>query len=162
MRVHWPDHKRTNRICSPKMIVILEDNEDRQTIMQDCLSTLEQSLPIHVFKSSFETIDWLKAHLQETKLIALDHDLEMIETEDPRKLIDPGTGREVADYLATIPPVCPVIVHTTNTPAGVGMELKLKAAGWKTKRMVPYGDMEWIPEMWFPTARKLLSNECTM
>jgi hypothetical protein len=93
--------------------------------------------------------------LHETILIALDHDLEFLEG-DGHVMIDPGTGREVADFLATQPPVCPVIIHTTNTPAGEGMEMSLNEAGWKTNRLIPYGDMEWIPESWFPTIKAFL------
>lgn len=140
------------------MIVILEDNEDRQTIMRHCLEGLTAAQPIHFFETAFETIEWLKIHLSETQFIALDHDLEMLEGDDTNELIDPGTGRDVADYLATQKPVCPVIIHTTNFPAGVGMEMTLKETGWKTKRIVPYGDMEWIPELWFPVTKRLLSS----
>ena len=138
------------------MFIILEDNQDRQTIMRGCLSRLTPTFPIHFFKTATETIECLKTHLPETVLIALDHDLEMIKGENPHQMIDPGTGRDVAEYLATKPPVCPVLIHTTNTPAGVGMEMTLKAAGWKTRRIAPYGDMEWISELWFATARKKL------
>ena len=120
------------------MIVILEDNEDRQTIMRECLSSLTPKIPIHFCKTAAETIDCLKARLHETVLIALDHDLEMIAGEHEHQMIDPGTGRDVADYLATKTPVCPVIIHTNNTPAGVGMEMTLKAASWQTQRIVPY------------------------
>lgn len=139
------------------MIVILEDNQDRQRIMRDCLANLTADQPTQFFKTAFETIDWLKTHLSDTGFIALDHDLEMLEGDDPRKLVDPGTGRDVANFLATQEPVCPVIIHTTNMPAGVGMEMALKEAGWATRRIVPYGDLEWIPEIWFPTVSKLLS-----
>lgn len=137
------------------MIVILEDNEDRQTVMRECLSSFTAFHPTHFFKTAFETIDWMRAHLSETQFIALDHDLEMLEGDHPHQLVDPGTGRDVADYLASQTPVCPVIIHTTNHPAGVGMEMSLKEAGWKTKRIMPYGDLEWIPELWFPTIQKM-------
>ncbi|MCA9067584.1 MAG: hypothetical protein KDA84_01590 [Planctomycetaceae bacterium] len=140
------------------MIVILEDNDDRQSIMRECLSSLVADQPIHFFKTALDTIDWFTGHLSETRFIALDHDLEMLEGDHPHKLIDPGTGRDVADFLATQQPVCPVIIHTTNFPAGVGMETTLKEARWKTKRIVPYGDLEWIPELWFPTVKILLDH----
>lgn len=137
------------------MIVILEDDDARQTIMQDCLSRLSPTQPAHFFKTADQTIDWFNAHLSETQFIALDHDLEMLEGDYPQQLIDPGTGRDVADYLATQNSVCPVIIHTTNFPAGVGMEMTLKEAGWKTKRVVPYGDLEWIPELWITSVKQL-------
>ncbi len=81
----------------------------------------------------------------------------MIEGEHEQNMIDPGTGRDVAEYLATKTPVCPVLIHTTNTPAGAGMEMTLKEAGWKSERIVPYGDMEWIAGVWVSTIKKVSS-----
>ncbi len=75
------------------MIVILEDNEDRQTIMRGCLSRLTPTIPIHFYKTAIETIDCLKTHLPEIVLIALDHDLEMIEGEHPQQAASrPGSA----------------------------------------------------------------------
>lgn len=42
-------------------------------------------------------IDWLNKELNTLSLISLDHDLFPETHEAP----DPGTGRDVADYLAT-------------------------------------------------------------
>jgi hypothetical protein len=139
------------------MIVILEDNIDRQQVMRECLSHLDPEMVTHFFVTAADAICWLKLHLKETVLIGLDHDLEFLEAEG-HVMIDPGTGRDVADFLATQKPVCPVIINTTNIPAGIGMEMTLKEAGWKTERLVPYGDMEWIPESWLPTVQRLLSS----
>lgn len=123
------------------MIVILEDNDARQSVMRECLESSKPTFPAHFFKTAAEAISWLKFHLSKTVFIALDHDLELIEGPD-QQFIDSGTGREVAEYLATLTPVCPILIHTTNVFAGIGMEMVLKGAGWKAKRIVPYGDME--------------------
>jgi hypothetical protein len=85
----------------------------------------------------------------------LDHDLE-IEPGPTGTCVDSGTGRDVADYLAGKEPVCPVIIHTTNSQAAVGMEMVLKEAGWKTHRVVPFDDMEWIAKTWFPAIRRAI------
>src|SRR5262249_52296668 len=69
----------------------------------------------------------------ETFLIGLDHDLELQPGPDGR-CIDTGTGREMADYLASKAPACPVILHTTNAAAAVGMEMVLREAHWETHR----------------------------
>src|SRR5688572_13139436 len=137
------------------MIVILEDNEDRQVLMRECLQSGQSPFSVHFFKTATEAIAWLRSHLRETVFIALDHDLELVEGTD-QQFLDSGTGRDVADYLATLTPVCPILIHTTNVFAGIGMETVLKEAGWRTKRIVPYGDMDWVRESWFPLASKLL------
>ncbi len=144
------------------MIIILEDNEDRQLAMRECISRIDPDTIPHFFITADDAIGWLRSHIEETALIVLDHDLELLEAEG-HVLIDPGTGRDVADFLAAQKPVCPVVIHTTNTPAGIGMEMALTEAGWKTKRLTPYGDMEWIPELWLPTVKSLLripNNAC--
>ena len=64
---------------------------------------------------------WLGDHLEEANLICLDHDLG-----PNRKLngivFDPGTGRDVVDYLTTRKPHCPILIHTSNSMAAPGME----------------------------------------
>lgn len=96
-------------------------------------------------------LTWLPGHLQACVLISLDHDLE---STDPD--LNPGSGREVADWLATQEPVCPVIVHSTNVPAAAGMLRVLEEAGWTTRRVLPYDDLLWINELWRDTVRELL------
>jgi hypothetical protein len=71
-------------------------------------------------------------------------------------LLDPGTGRDVAEYLAQQAPSCPVIIHTTNAIAGDGMEFLLRDAGWNIQRVHPCGDLEWIPSQWFRTVRNAI------
>ena len=70
--------------------------------------------------------------------------------------IDLGTGREVADYLATREPVCPVIIHTSNTVAEVGMRMTLQESGWRTKRVIPFDDVQWIATDWFRAMRRAI------
>ena len=105
-------------------------------------------------------IDWLTQHLEEVIVISLDHDLDLVPGESGR-FIDSGTGRDVADFLAQHAPCCPVVLHTTNQPAAQGMEMVLVDAGWHVRRVSPYGDMEWIDEVWFPTIRNQIVESAT-
>jgi hypothetical protein len=136
-------------------IVILEDNEDRRTAMLDCLRDLFPQYPVAFFATAAETIRFLALHLAETLVVDLDHDLEMVPGANGR-LFDPGTGRDVADYLATQPRCCPVVIHTTNGPAAIGMEQVLGDAGWRTYRIAPYGDLDWIGQVWRRTMRNAI------
>src|SRR5947209_318922 len=101
-------------------IAILEDNDDRQAIMRDLLADRFFMYPVHIFDAAAAMVDFLVGHLAETLVISLDHDLELKPGPHGRCL-DPGTGREVADYLAKQLPVCPVIIHTTNSQAALSM-----------------------------------------
>lgn len=136
-------------------IVILEDNSDRQVVMRACLAAQFARYEARFFDNPTEMIRFLREHLSNTLVISLDHDLDLLPGPDGR-CIDPGTGREVADFLAKNEPTCPVIIHTTNGTAAVGMEAVLREAGWKTRRVVPFDDMHWIETAWFSAIRRAI------
>jgi CheY-like chemotaxis protein len=134
-------------------IVILEDNKDRQTVMRACLADRFYTFDAHFFDEAGEAIRFLDANLADTVVISLDHDLDLKPGPDGSS-VDPGTGRQVADFLAGREPVCPVIVHTTNSLAGDTMVTVLNDAGWKTRRVVPFDDTHWIETAWFFAMRR--------
>jgi hypothetical protein len=138
-----------------RKIVILEDNEDRRATMQRCLADRFPQFEARFFEEPAPMIAYLRDHLPDAAVISLDHDLDLKPGPDGR-LIDPGTGREVADFLARQTPVCPVVIHTTNSVAAVGMEMTLTESCWKTQRVVPFGDLEWIPTQWFRAVRRAI------
>jgi hypothetical protein len=109
---------------------------------------------IAFFEAPSEMISYLTTHWRDLAVIGLDHDIELQMTPDGRT-VDPGTGRDVAEFLARREPVCPVVIHTTNCAAAVGMEMLLSEAKWKTYRVVPYDDLAWIPE-WFRVIRRAI------
>jgi CheY-like chemotaxis protein len=143
-----------------RKIVILEDNAERRLAMQDCLQDRFYQFEARFFDEPAAMIDYLRTHLPETAVIGLDHDLELKPGPDG-KLKDPGTGREVADFLARQPPTCPVVIHTTNSAAATGMEMALREARWETHCVSPYGDLEWIPTQWFRTIRRAVVGPTT-
>lgn len=133
-------------------ILILEDNQERQQHMRECLQDRLPQYPVCFFESARAMISHLSANgLDDTLLIALDHDLELLPLAG--RLVDPGTGRHVADYLATQQPSCPVVIHTTNSPAAIGMQTVLEDAGWTVGRVVPFDGHAWIATAWFRAMR---------
>ena len=143
-----------------RKIVILEDNEDRAAAMRRCLQERFCEFEVSIFNESAAMIDYLRSYLPDTILICLDHDLELMPGVDGR-LIDPGTGRDVADYLAGQAPVCPGVIHTTNSAAATGMEMVLREARWEIQHVLPYGDLEWIPRQWLRTIRRAVVGPTT-
>ena len=136
--------------------IILEDSIERQREMQAALADRFPALPVEFFAAVRPMIERLEATgLYDVALLSLDHDLELLPDTDGG-LIDPGTGVELADWLAAQPAVAPVIVHTTNTSGGDAMTAALEATGWEVARIVPYGGESWIREIWRPTARDLI------
>ena len=71
--------------------------------------------------------------LPSARLISLDHDLEPAEGETE----DPGDGIDVARFLAARPPVCPVIVHSSNGTRSDWMIGEFELGGWTYKRVAP-------------------------
>ena len=136
-------------------IVILEDNAERQAAMQRCLQNRFCQFEAVFFPAAAPMQDYCAVNLDETILISLDHDLELQPGPNGRCL-DPGTGRDVADYLAGRQPTCPVVIHTSNGPAADGMAMVLQDAHWQTYRVVPADDLEWIPTTWFRVIRRAI------
>ena len=68
---------------------------------------------------------------------------------------DPGDGVEVASFLARLPCICPVILHTSNTDRVWLMHNEFRFGGWNAEHVMPFGT-EWIDQSWLPVARKLL------
>jgi hypothetical protein len=126
--------------------------------MRRCLRDRFPQFEARFFEESAGAIDYLRDHFCDTLVICLDHDLELVPGADGR-LVDPGTGRDVADFLARHPPVCPVVIHSTNSAAATGMEMVLQEAQWQTQRVVPYGDLEWIPTQWFRAVRRAIVGQ---
>jgi len=138
----------------PTRILILEDDAERRRVMGECLDDRFPQYGVQYFGDAPSMIAYLEAESGlETLLISLDHDLEP--TAESRSS-DAGTGRDVADCLTARRPMCPIIIHTTNAPAGNGMQAVLEESGWMTIRVVPYDAERWIGETWFRAVRNAI------
>jgi len=99
--------------------LILEDNRDRRVAMIGRLAERFPFLHVTFFDASKKMIEFMESDkLQDIAMISLDHDLELI-SGSQGDWIDAGTGLDVARWLSKRPkPICPVVVHTTNSRAG--------------------------------------------
>jgi hypothetical protein len=113
---------------------------------------------LHIFGAAEAMIAWLGNNLQSTIVISLDNDLDPLPDSNghPR---DAGTGRDVAAFLLTQPPTCPIVVHSSNYNAALAMEFDLQDAGWSTARVTPHEDLTWIGAQWFPAVRDAIVNQ---
>src|SRR3954468_10995701 len=75
----------------------------------------------------------------------------------PGATVDPGTGVDVARFLGDFLPVCPVLIHSSNTDRVYSMHNELRFAGWTVERVGPLG-ADWIQTSWLKHARELLSR----
>jgi hypothetical protein len=135
------------------VIAILEDDERRTAAMRECLAS--GPYPAVFFTTAPDMNAWLAEHLREVVLLSLDHDLGPSILRDGERM-EPGDGRDVANFLAAHSPVCPVIVHTTNSMGAEGMLFNLGQAGWTTERIVPFDDLRWITTAWLKVVTAML------
>jgi hypothetical protein len=143
-------------LLMPDRVAILEDDPNRVTAMQICLAAVLPGVDVVVFEDAQEMIVWLGQNLAEVVLISLDHDLPFRDHEG--RSIDCGTGRQVADYLASVPPTCPVIVHSSNNFFAPGMFFALKDAGWPVSRVYPCDDTAWVAGTWAEQVRQYICD----
>ena len=135
-------------------LAVLEDDERRLEAMRRILRRRMPEFDVVAFDVFEDMIRFLEQSLSQLIVISLDHDLPVLVTEDGARR-DAGSGRDVADHLASKAPACPILIHSTNEPAALGMERVLREIGWRTERVAPYGDLDWIPEIWLPAIRRL-------
>jgi len=137
----------------PEVIAILEDDSRRPAAMRECVAKLLPSMEVVFFDEARAMIQWLCDNLGRVAALSLDHDLPSPVVDG--KSVDYGTGREVADYLTSVLPTCPVIVHSSNQNAAEGMFYALKSAGWPCYRVYPFDGEQWIPGAWADQLRSL-------
>jgi hypothetical protein len=138
-----------------EVIAVLEDDKRRTEAMKKALDARFPLLGSLFFDNAPDTVAWLKDNLSGVRLICLDHDLGASRERDG-KPFDPGTGREVSDFLVTRHPSCPVLIHSTNTEAANGMLLALEEAGWRAERLSPFDDLAWVEALWSARVASLL------
>lgn len=135
---------------------IMQDDRPHVAMLEDDHERISRFAA--VLSKSFRFLYWRTAHdfigsfpnFPKPGLIALDHDLFVDHPGDP----DPGDGRDVSNYLASIEPVAPVLIHSTNSHAADSMLYQLRDSGWNADRISPLGE-DWIESDWFPFACEL-------
>ena len=134
-----------------KTILLLEDNDERITGFERVVKGLGE-FELRIWRDAPSMIAECEAFFPTTVLISLDHDLNP----QPGATADPGTGLEVAKYLAECRPVCPVIIHSTNADRAHSMHNELRFADWIAERVGPIGT-DWIETLWLKRALEFLS-----
>ena len=135
-----------------KMILILEDNEERIGDFGKAVGELGNGYDLKVWRDAHSMREECEAFFNTAALISLDHDLNAA----PGTKVDPGTGLDVACYLGDFLPVCPVLLHSSNTDRVYSMHNELRFANWTVERVGPLGN-GWIGTSWLRRVRELLA-----
>ncbi len=135
------------------LILILEDNEERIAAFERAVGTLRPERRIRVWRDAPSFMAEAEEYFGAAAVISLDHDLNLA----PGATADPGTGLDVARFLADYLPVCPVLIHSSNTERAWSMHNELRFAGWKPERIGPWNDTNWIDGTWRRRVEELLA-----
>jgi ADP-ribosylglycohydrolase len=133
------------------VILILEDNDERISAFSVVVAGMVPECQLRLWRDAPSFMAEARAWLPQASLISLDHDLNP----QPGASQDPGTGLEVATWLAQQTPVCPVIVHSSNHERVESMVNELRFGGWTWERVGPWGS-DWIAGAWRRKAGALL------
>lgn len=136
-----------------KTILLLEDNDERIAAFEKAVAGLGDGFELKIWRDAPTMIAECENYFANTALISLDHDLNP----QPGATADPGTGLDLARFLADFMPVCPVLIHSSNTDRVYSMHNELRFAGWMADRVGPIGS-DWIETTWLRTAKRLLAE----
>ena len=139
------------------VIAILEDDPGRAKAMLRAIATRLPFLKAVVLDNAPDTIDWLARNIASVAVLCLDHDLGP-DRERNGLRFDPGTGRDVVDYLATQKLSCPVVIHSSNSVGASGMVCALTDAGWSCARVIPCDDLSWVGSTWVDAVEATLTG----
>lgn len=122
------------------VIAVLEDDDRRAEAMKKAPTSLPSTAQAMFFDNAPSMVAWLEGNLASVCLLCLHHDLGP-NRQETDVIFDPGSGRDVADFLSTRQPSCPVIIHSANASSAYGMQFILEEAGWSVERVFPFEDL---------------------
>ena len=136
-----------------RFLVMLEDDLDRIRRFNSLVTQHHPLARLDVHRTAEDFIAAYSAIDSTPCLICLDHDLFPDSPDDP----DPGDGRDVSNFLVTQDPICPALIHSTNSHAADSMMFSMRDAGWIVDRIAPIGD-DWIESYWYRFALKMIDE----
>jgi hypothetical protein len=134
-----------------RKVLILEDKPERQAEFERLAPMLGEEFEVLIWDDANRMRTECESFLPNAALISLEHDLNP----QPGACADPGTGLDMAKFLAEKKPVCPVIVHTSNTDRCFSILNELRFADWRVDRVGPFGE-RWIEKYWARKAKEML------
>src|SRR6267142_2524123 len=128
-------------------IILLEDNPERVRQFESAVAQLAANYKLRIWRDAERMMAECHEVLADAALISLDHDLNKEKDDSP----DPGDGVQVAEFLARLPMLCPVILHTSNSERVWSMHNAFRFGGWQAEQVMPLGN-DWIIRSWLPKA----------
>lgn len=135
------------------VVLILEDNAERIAAFEETVPRISPELELKIWRDAPTMLAECEGFFDRVVLFSLDHDLNP----QPDATEDPGTGLDVANFLVRFPPICPVVIHSTNVDRVWSMHNEFRFAGWTIDRIGPF-DGDWIQKSWRKLVEPLLAR----
>lgn len=133
------------------LVLMLEDDAERLLRFASLIADKHPQVTFLHWRTAPAFIGGYQSLRIKPHLISLDHDLFVEEPDEP----DPGDGRDVAKFLAEQEPICPILIHSSNSIAADSMQFTLEESGWKVRKIAPLGE-DWIESYWYSIAKRWL------
>ncbi len=140
-----------------RLIFVLENDPVRIGAMRESLESSMLAGSATFIDNAPDAVAWLSRNLGRCGVISLDHDLGGEQMRDGCSF-DPGSGRDIANYLAERTPVCPVLLHTDNFFVRPGIISVLESGSWKHSFVSPGNGIAWVSREWLPQIIRLLGD----
>jgi ADP-ribosylglycohydrolase len=134
-----------------KTILILEDNDERISDFVKAVQQLGDDYELKFWRDAHSMCRECATFFPTTALISLNDDVNPA-TGNTRHS---SKGAHVAKFLADFLPVCPVLLHSSNTNLLYSTYNEFRFSGWTVERLGSLG-VDWIPKSWLPKARQIL------
>ncbi|MDB6112236.1 MAG: N-formylglutamate deformylase [Pedosphaera sp.] len=130
-----------------KTILILDDNGERIAAFQKMVPALGDEFELKIWRDASSMASESESFFPTAAIISLSYG------GDPKPF---ETGLDAAKFLAQARPVCPVIIHSTDTDHGCSMENELRFADWIVER-IRLGGTGSIETIWLQKIREFLA-----
>ena len=134
-------------------ILILEDNEERIGRFHEAVAGLRAGFELKVWRDAQSMASECEQFFEHAALIGLDHELNPPWATN----VSPGPVLDVAQFLGDFLPVCPVLIHSSNTEHAYSIHSELRLAGWMADRVETLGT-NWIETIWLHRVRELIEG----
>lgn len=135
-------------------IFVLEDDADRIERFRLAIRQLDHRYVMAIWSDARAMVRDLSERITDPSLISLDHDLYPVS----QCASDPDDGLMVARFLASQTPLCPVIIHSSNSERARLMLGELQLGNWVCERLLPFGE-DWIEKEWAKRVRQLIEQD---
>ena len=133
-------------------IHILDNRDDCNARLQKAVSALGGDLQLRFWPNGNSLIAGCAEWFPNAAVLSLNCE------PDPRgETVVTGTALDLARFIGDFPPVCPVVIHSSNAEGARAIIKELRSAHWMAEHIAPLG-ADWIERRWLSRVRTLLDD----